>query len=145
MPCILFATDGSTSAGNAGDFAAQLALALKLPLCIVNVIDPSGALPKPLEEFSRAEHLTREEMIELVSTELLDDAKKRAEEHGVEAVGLESRRGDIVQTILELAAEKQATAIVVGKRGHGTLIGLLIGSVTQKLVSLAPYKVIVVP
>ncbi len=38
-----------------------------------------------------------------------------------------------------------ADTIVVGKRGLGTLTGLLVGSVTQKLVSLAPCTVIVVP
>jgi len=35
--------------------------------------------------------------------------------------------------------------IVVGKRGAGQVAGLLIGSVSQKLVSLSPLPVTIVP
>jgi nucleotide-binding universal stress UspA family protein len=34
---------------------------------------------------------------------------------------------------------------VVGKRGTGRIIGLLVGSISQKLVSLAPIPVTVIP
>ncbi|HSC48702.1 MAG TPA: universal stress protein [Gaiellaceae bacterium] len=48
-------------------------------------------------------------------------------------------------TIASTARELGADAIVVGTRGHGPAIGLLLGSVTQRLLHLAPCPVLVVP
>ena len=76
---------------------------------------------------------------------MLARTRELVEQYGGPTAHIESRNGDVAQTIIEIAKEKRADAIVMGKRGHGTLAGLLIGSVTQKLVSLAPCTVIVVP
>jgi nucleotide-binding universal stress UspA family protein len=60
-------------------------------------------------------------------------------------IELESCTGDTAPTIIDIAREKGIDAIVVGRRGVGQLAGLLLGSVSQKLASLAPLPVIVVP
>lgn len=52
--------------------------------------------------------------------------------------------GDPAETILECAREA-VDLVVLGRRGRGRLAGLLLGSVSQKLVSLAPCAVMVVP
>lgn len=144
MRCIVLATDGSERASRATDFAVQLAKSMDLTLWIVNVTD-NFAAAAPVGEFSRAEHISPRQAIESLSAQMLALARDRAEENGVRDVRIESRRGDVTRTIIEIAEEKQADAIVVGKRGLGTLVGLLVGSTTQKLVSLAPCVVIVVP
>jgi nucleotide-binding universal stress UspA family protein len=79
------------------------------------------------------------------SAEILREARERARLKGRVSVQLESRDGDVAQAILDVARETPSDAIVVGKRGTGRVAGLLIGSVSQKLVSLANNVVIVVP
>ena len=59
--------------------------------------------------------------------------------------GIRDGAGYVAQTIIEIAPEKDADVIVVGKHGKGRIAGLLLGSVSQKLVSLAPRPVTVVP
>jgi nucleotide-binding universal stress UspA family protein len=52
---------------------------------------------------------------------------------------------DVAQTIIEIAQENNVDIIVIGKRGVGRIAGLLLGSVSQKIVSLAPWLVTVFP
>lgn len=47
--------------------------------------------------------------------------------------------------IAERARELGADAIVVGTRGHGPVAGLLLGSVTQRLLHIAECPVLAVP
>jgi nucleotide-binding universal stress UspA family protein len=47
--------------------------------------------------------------------------------------------------IADVARDVGADVIVVGTRGHSPLAGLLRGSVTQRLLHLAPCPVLVVP
>jgi nucleotide-binding universal stress UspA family protein len=47
--------------------------------------------------------------------------------------------------IAALAKEAEADVIVVGTRGHSAVVGLLLGSVTQRLLHIAPCPVLAVP
>ncbi len=51
--------------------------------------------------------------------------------------------GDPASTLLDAA--KGAEMLVVGSRGHGGFMGLLLGSVSQKVIHHAPCPVLVVP
>jgi nucleotide-binding universal stress UspA family protein len=53
--------------------------------------------------------------------------------------------GHTADVIAELAREAGADVIVVGTRGHGPVAGLLVGSVTQRLLHTAPCPVLAVP
>ena len=49
------------------------------------------------------------------------------------------------QGIADIAEEVEADVIVVGTRGHWAIGGLLVGSVTQRLLHVAPCPVLSVP
>jgi nucleotide-binding universal stress UspA family protein len=53
--------------------------------------------------------------------------------------------GGAAHAIADAAGEDQADVIVVGTRGHTVLAGLLVGSVTQRLLHIAPCPVLAVP
>jgi nucleotide-binding universal stress UspA family protein len=53
--------------------------------------------------------------------------------------------GDPAEAILDVASREKVDAIVLGRRGKGPLTRLLMGSVSQKVTSLAPCIVVVVP
>jgi nucleotide-binding universal stress UspA family protein len=52
-------------------------------------------------------------------------------------------QGNPAQVLLDAAAGAQM--LVLGSRGHGTLAGMLLGSVSQHCVQHAPCPVVVVP
>jgi nucleotide-binding universal stress UspA family protein len=56
---------------------------------------------------------------------------------GVSQVAAHEGWGDPAETIIETARRENADAIVMGRRGRGRLAGLLLGSVSQKVASLA--------
>jgi len=144
MKHILVSTDGSESADRAVDFAARMALAYDANLLIANVM--GHGLPESLfSRISGDQQTWLDELLEAESAETLSMARGRAQQLGVRMVRLESRRGDAAQGIIEIAQEQKCDLIVAGKRGAGRVGGLLLGSVSQKLVSLAPLPVTIVP
>lgn len=137
------ATDGSAGASRAVDMAIELARALNGEFLILTVGgDISWQQRRQLE---RAEG-SAADAIEALANKLLDQSMERAERAGVPNVQtLGFAWGDPAETIIEAARLENADMIVVGRRGHGRLAGLLLGSVSQKVVTLAPWVVVVVP
>ena len=145
MKRILVATDGSIGGARAVEYAAQLAKDYGTDLLIVNIIGGYGLPEKVFMAFTNARQTWLEEVLASLSAELLTKARDRARGVGVATIQLDSRTGDVAQTIIEIAQEKGTDVFVVGKRGAGLVTGLLLGRVSQKLVSLSPLPVTVVP
>ena len=145
MSRILVATDGSGGASRAVDYAARRAKKAGADLVIVNVIGGYELPDKVVRAFTRAESAWLREELSSLSAEMLTKARDRARRIGVKAIRLESRTGEVARTIIAVAKDVKADAVVVGKRGSGRVAGLLLGSVSQKLVSLAAIPVTVVP
>jgi len=145
MPAIVVATDGSEGANRAVDYAARRAKQYNAELVILNVIGGYGLPDKLVRMFAQAQNAWLQEELTSISAEIVVKARDRAREIGAGTIKLDSRSGDVAQTILDVARENHAEAIVVGKRGAGPVEGLLLGSVSQKLVLLSHVPVTVVP
>jgi len=145
MNRILVATDGSEGADRAVDYAARRAKADGADLLIVNVMGGYGLPDKVFLAFTNDQNVLLKELLASQSAATLTTARDHAREAGVSTIVLESRTGEVAQTIIDIAHEKKADAIVVGKRGAGRVAGVLLGSVSQKLVSLSPLPLTVVP
>ena len=142
MQPILVATDGSPGANRAIDAAARLAKVTGSELIILTIGgNISGAA---LQELASAEG-DLSAALETAANEILDRARKRVLRSGVSAVKVQSGWGDPAEVIIDTVRRENPDLLVVGKRGRGRLSGLLLGSVSQKLASLAPCKVMVVP
>jgi len=79
------------------------------------------------------------------------EAAKVIMQKAVEAVGdvpceihTEFIEGSPAEAIIDVANTRKSDVIVMGSRGHGTLVGLLLGSTGQKVVAHAPCPVLIV-
>lgn len=123
---IIVGTDGSDGAGRAVEFAARLSGDIKASLKIVHVVTVDDP---PLDAHN----------------DYASIARSRAEALGAADVQSDSVAGnDIAEAIVEAAGREEADLIIVGKRGRTRVAGLLLGSTSQKLVSTAPFAVMVV-
>jgi len=143
MQRIMVATDGSPGGRRAVAAAARLAKAVGSDLMILTIggnnitgaelrrlADTGGDVSKALES---------------ASNQVLKQAQKRAQRIGVTTLKLQSGWGNPAETIIDTVRREKADILVVGRRGRGRLSGLLLGSVSQKVASLAPCIVMVVP
>lgn len=143
MEEISVATDGSEGGNRALRFAADLAASLNKPLSILTVSNP--VLSAEWREFGRMEHLAIGDLLEVQAQSILKDAQKEAEALGARVAHCHALVGDAAEQILEFLADEKPSIAIIGRRGRGRLTGLLLGSVSQKLASLSPVPVTVVP
>jgi nucleotide-binding universal stress UspA family protein len=132
--------DFSTYAEQALDYAIRLARTLKARLTVLHVMQPvpmagvdmGVALPETyLRELEEAVQRDMEEALARVT-----------------AAGLTAERvvlyGVPFQEIVETAKARQVDLIVMGTHGHTGLMYVLLGSVAEKVIRLAPCSVLVV-
>jgi nucleotide-binding universal stress UspA family protein len=142
MQKVLVATDGSRGGNRAVIAAAHLAKSTNAELFIVTV---GGNVPaSELRKLVRVE-TDIGEAFELLSSQILNHAQRRAKRIGAPIIKLRTAWGDAAEAIMAAAHRDNADIIVVGRRGRSRLTGLLLGSVSQKLASLAPCIVMIVP
>jgi nucleotide-binding universal stress UspA family protein len=145
MSLILVAIDGSEGSDRAIDYAARRAKADGAELLLANVVGGYGLPETIFAALTHDQSLWLKELLESESARTLTMGRDHALKAGAGTVLLESRTGEVSRTIIEIAKEKRAEAIVVGKSGMGHVAGALLGSVAQKLVALCTVPLTVVP
>ena len=135
---ILLAVDGSEHAMHAAKVAGDLARASNSKdLRIVVAYDP---IPHFLGEPNLSQVITARTQ---EAQEIMDKAQEVIGKIPGE-IHSELVEGPTAEKILDVAATRKSDLIVMGSRGHGALVGALLGSNAQKVVSHAPCPVLIV-
>ncbi len=136
MGAIVVGYDGSDCGHAALDAAVELAKGLGDGVVVV-----FGYAPPGLWGGEIADH---EEAVEEFGAKMMDEAKRRAAEHGVTIdVEMVPKRG--TDALVEVADARGARMIVVGSYGDPPLKGFILGSTPNKLLHVSERPVLVVP
>lgn len=144
---ILVAVDGSKQATEATEIAADLAQLCGAKLVVLHVVAHIyGDERATLEELARVEHLERTEyeMLQERGRAIVQAAEFNARQKGLTSVEAVVEVGDPAGVIVSMMQTRSADLVVVGRRGRGNLAGLLLGSVSNKVVQLAAAPCLVV-
>lgn len=115
---VLFAYDGTASSNKALQLLAQMVLASKYELTLINVSDE--------ESEGKA---------------ILDEAVSYLESYNIKSEQI-LKSGDVVNVIIEAAEAAGYDAIMMGAYGHSAIHQMLLGSITTLLVRAAKVPVI---
>ena len=134
---ILWATDGSSGAERALQFAKGLAQANGARLIVVHVkelmVGRAGGYPLKVDEGQ----------VQAAILKQVEDLKQEGFDATLQMASVAA--GGAAHVIAEIADDAGADLIVAGTRGYGPLAGLLLGSVTHRLLHIAHCPVLVVP
>jgi nucleotide-binding universal stress UspA family protein len=168
---ILVAQDGSDNGQKALALAAQISAKMGWDLTIVHVLMHGSAademarmaevehviahtakrvipdslnMPPTMAEFLDHPEADRARAVAEIGEYVLRIAQRAATEAGAKNVKTLLRDGDYGDGILDAADDIDADMIVIGRRGLGRLRGLVLGSVSNKVVQHAECSVLTV-
>lgn len=140
---VIVGIDGSQPSKRAVAYAVALAEAQEVNLVVAHVIPWSPySFNTPSENEERAEK--KKEEIRLATTQIVEPAVEAASASACEVTPV-VRHGDPVDTLVELARDFAATAIIVGRTGDSRVKRALFGSIPGHLVHESTVPVTVVP
>jgi nucleotide-binding universal stress UspA family protein len=133
---IVLAVDGSPSSDHAVDVAGKLASELTSKIIAVHVVEHmggrAGAVPVHADESSLQGRISAQ----------VDKLKQSGVDASLQFA--EGILGGPAHVIAEVATNEGADVIITGTRGHSPVAGLVVGSVAQRLLHIAPCPVLVV-
>ena len=135
---IVLALDGSESAKRGIPIAVELAKEGKGKIVIAHVEErmaTKGRAPLEVDE-----------------DEIQAELRAMVKDFAAEGIEASLEMGDVMaggagtaHAIADIAERSKADLIVTGTRGHSPVAGLLVGSVTQRLLHIAKQPILVVP
>ena len=136
---VIWATDGSEHADRAMAAAVEAAKGDGAELHVVHVVEKlvSGRA-SGLDAFGNEDE---------IKAKVRRQATAIARDNGIKTVVhvVAARSMKIAEAICDVADQADGDLIVVGTRGHGSVGGLMLGSVTQRLLHISPCPVLAVP
>lgn len=135
---ILLAVDGSEHALKAAKLAGDLARAVNA--AHLRIVISYDRLPPYLGE-PNFQQIIDARLCE--ANQNLDKARNAAGKVSAE-VHTELIEGDPAEAIINVACIRKSNVIVMGSRGLGKFLGLMLGSTSQKVISHAPCPVLIV-
>jgi universal stress protein A len=135
---ILVPTDFSADASAALDYAQALGRPFGASVCLLHVVENPLAAGVWSSDMYTAE-------IAGLQINLVRDAAERLQElvpAGAGWMTTEVRTGPAAREILAVAQERKADLIVMGTRGRTGLAHVLLGSVAERVVRMAPCPVL---
>ncbi len=137
---ILLPFDDSVHSVNAADYAISLARKIGATVTIINCYEwmPSiTEVPSPLIK-------DLDEVCRKKAEDVLRNAEEIFRDRGVDS-SLEAVFGSPGKVLVDLAKSGKYDLIVMGSKGHSDIAGILIGSVTHRLVNSMHCPILVVP
>ena len=136
---VVVGIDGSGSSKSALRWAAEEAKAHNTELTVTSVWTPLPAAVAPYDSLGLEPGLDPERM----AAAILDDTVEEVlSEYSGLALRREVRGGNPAKVLIDLS--DGADVLVVGSRGHGGFVGMLLGSVSQHVAAHADCTVVVV-
>lgn len=148
----VLATDGSAHSLAAASFAGALAWSTDAAISIASVVEAPNPSDLPISKWEEKALADWRQIVEYVHTTERDEAQRSIDEA---ASALRARHPDLhidevmcfgqpAAELLALARETKSELIIAGARGRTVLEGLLLGSVSEALVTEAPCPVLIV-
>ncbi len=132
---ILVGVDGSPNANAAAAWAAELGRRLEAP---VEAVAAWTEVPPPYVDGVDEHAAEMNAHVAEIMTQSLAD-------YGLDSIKVTAVQGPIADVLLGTADEMGASMLVVGTRGLGPLSGLLLGSISRRLLFTTDRPLVVVP
>jgi nucleotide-binding universal stress UspA family protein len=139
----LVAVDGSDHGWKALDLATDLAAASDAELIILHVV-PYESMPEGLQQYAKIEGIQIDDLkaqfrySKAIGDKITSEAEARVRKNGLVRVTTQVVEGNPAKQIVALARSKGTDMVFLGSRGFGDIGGLLMGSVSHKVMHLAP-------